>query len=79
MLESIQGIVNGHDDALDRARNVAMEQMQRTVGVLRGEGERIVDNMGEVMENLRDSNLEAVGRVGRELDRQPRDLNAVEN
>eukprot|EP00973_Karenia_brevis_P064567 8970634-Karenia_brevis.AAC.1 len=34
--------------------------------------------MGEVMVNLRDSNLEAVSRVGREMERPHRDLNAIE-
>eukprot|EP00969_Alexandrium_andersonii_P110495 4876458-Alexandrium_andersonii.AAC.1 len=59
MLESIQGIVNRHDEALDSARNIALEEMQRSIGHFRREGERIVDKMGEVMEYLRDSNLEA--------------------
>eukprot|EP00973_Karenia_brevis_P077126 10711923-Karenia_brevis.AAC.1 len=35
--------------------------------------------MGEVMENLRDANLEAVSRVGREMERPYRELNVIEN
>eukprot|EP00973_Karenia_brevis_P004166 571516-Karenia_brevis.AAC.1 len=54
-----------------------MEEMQRSVGNFRGEGERSVDNMGEAMVNLRDSNLEAVSRVGRAMERPHRDLNAI--
>eukprot|EP00973_Karenia_brevis_P001473 200139-Karenia_brevis.AAC.1 len=55
--------------------------MQRSVGTFRGEGERIVDNMGEIMINLRNSHLDAVSRVGRVMqspDGPPRDLCTIE-
>eukprot|EP00973_Karenia_brevis_P041404 5728540-Karenia_brevis.AAC.1 len=65
VLESIHGIVNQHDGAVDRSRSVALEEMERHVGVFRGEGERLVDTMQDLMVELRDSNLETVARAGR--------------
>eukprot|EP00973_Karenia_brevis_P009392 1270425-Karenia_brevis.AAC.1 len=41
LLESINGVVNQHDEAIDRSRSIALEEMQRQVGVFRGEGERV--------------------------------------
>eukprot|EP00973_Karenia_brevis_P060420 8406816-Karenia_brevis.AAC.1 len=35
LLESIYGIINQHDDAIDRSRSIALEEMQRQVGVFR--------------------------------------------
>eukprot|EP00973_Karenia_brevis_P012502 1697189-Karenia_brevis.AAC.1 len=53
--------------------------MERQVGVFRGEGERVVDVMQDIMVDLRDSNLEAVTRSGRELERRDsRDVMQVE-
>eukprot|EP00973_Karenia_brevis_P008118 1099890-Karenia_brevis.AAC.1 len=49
LLESIQRVVNEHDDRLDRGRSTTLETLQRHVATLRGESERTVDNMMEVM------------------------------
>eukprot|EP00973_Karenia_brevis_P040117 5539558-Karenia_brevis.AAC.1 len=49
VLESIHGIVNQHDEAVDRSRSVALEEMERQIGVFRGEGERLVDVMQDIM------------------------------
>eukprot|EP00973_Karenia_brevis_P061545 8558549-Karenia_brevis.AAC.1 len=45
VLESIHGIVNQHDEAIDRSRSTALEEIQRQVGAFRGEGERVMDLM----------------------------------
>eukprot|EP00973_Karenia_brevis_P028573 3937521-Karenia_brevis.AAC.1 len=63
ILESIHGIVNQHDEALDESRSTALEEMERHIGTFRGEGERIVDVMQDLMSDLRDSNLETVSRA----------------
>eukprot|EP00973_Karenia_brevis_P059880 8335170-Karenia_brevis.AAC.1 len=53
-LESIIKTVNEHDDKLDNMRSTALESMQRNLSIFRGEGERIVDNMMDVMQEMRD-------------------------
>eukprot|EP00973_Karenia_brevis_P004509 616896-Karenia_brevis.AAC.1 len=37
LLENMQGIVNRHDEELDKSRNRAIEAMTRAIGTFRGE------------------------------------------
>eukprot|EP00973_Karenia_brevis_P048756 6764750-Karenia_brevis.AAC.1 len=81
ILESIHGIVNQHDEAVDRSRSTALEEMERQIGAFRGEGERLVDVMQDLMVDLRDNSLETVARAGRSERREPREereINHVE-
>eukprot|EP00973_Karenia_brevis_P067744 9425117-Karenia_brevis.AAC.1 len=52
--------------------------MERHIATFRGEGERIVDTMQDIMVDLRDNNLESVARAGRsERGRDIREINQI--
>eukprot|EP00973_Karenia_brevis_P052886 7350404-Karenia_brevis.AAC.1 len=53
-LEDVARVVRQHDDNLDRVRNLTLEEMHRVTGTVRGEAERITDNLVEVIEEIRD-------------------------